>query len=74
MRKRPETLLKKLQRHVENRDRIVISSITYAEPRFGAIGKKASPKHNIIVNEFLSGVMDGEIATYWKQCNWTGQI
>lgn len=53
MRKRPDNVLKALQAHVENRDRIVISSITYAELRFGAIGKKASPKHNTIVDAFL---------------------
>ena len=45
MRERPEMLLKVLQGHVENKDRLVVSAITYAELRFGAIGKKASPKH-----------------------------
>ena len=34
-------------------NRIVISAITYAEMRFGAIGKKASPKHNNLVDVFL---------------------
>jgi len=56
MRERPFHLLKILQAHVENKDRIVVSAITYAEMRFGAIGKKASPKHNIIVNEFMSRI------------------
>ena len=56
MRKRPEKVIKTLQMHVENRDRIVISAITYSELRFGAIGKKASPKHNIIVDEFLDRI------------------
>ncbi|WP_232787654.1 PIN domain-containing protein [Paraglaciecola sp. MB-3u-78] len=56
MRERPLYLLKVLQAHVENKDRIVISAITYAEMRFGAIGKKASPKHNIIVDEFMSRI------------------
>ncbi|MBL1319849.1 MAG: type II toxin-antitoxin system VapC family toxin [Methylophaga sp.] len=56
MRKRPETLLATLQSHVENRDKIIISSITYAELRFGAIGKKASPKHNVIVDEFMERI------------------
>ena len=51
MRKRPESVLKILQGKVEHRDRIVISSITYAEIRFGAIGKKASRRHNIIVDD-----------------------
>ena len=56
MRERPLYLLKVLQAHVENKDRIVVSAITYAEMRFGAIGKKASPKHNVIVDEFMSRV------------------
>ena len=34
-------------------NRIVISAITYAEMRYGAIGKKASPKHNQMVDAFL---------------------
>ena len=56
MRNLPETLLATLQSHVENRDKIIISSITYAELRFGAIGKKASPKHNLIVDEFMERI------------------
>ncbi len=56
MRERPETLLKVLQGHVENKDRLVISAITYAELRFGAIGKKASPKHNQIVDQFMARI------------------
>jgi tRNA(fMet)-specific endonuclease VapC len=56
MRERPIHLLKVLQEHVENKDRIVVSAITYAEMRFGAIGKKASPKHNTIVDEFMSRI------------------
>jgi len=56
MRERPQGVLTALQVHTTNRDRIVISAITYAELRFGAIGKKASPKHNVIVNEFLERV------------------
>lgn len=53
MRERPERVLSELQTKVLHRDRIVISSITYAELRFGAIGKKSSPKHNIIVDDFM---------------------
>lgn len=64
MRERPLYLLKVLQAHVENKDRIVVSAITYAEMRFGAIGKKASPKHNVIVDEFMSRV-DSVLA--WDQ-------
>ena len=56
MRERPLHLLKVLQAHVENKDRIVVSAITYAEMRFGAIGKKASPKHNVIVDEFMARI------------------
>lgn len=53
MRERPERVLNELQAKVLHRDRIVISSITYAELRFGAIGKKSSPKHNVIVDDFM---------------------
>jgi len=56
MRERPETLLKVLQDHVTNKHRLVISAITYAELRFGAIGKKASPKHNLIVDQFMERI------------------
>ncbi len=47
------SVLNELQAKVCHRDRIVISSITYAELRFGAIGKKSSPKHNDIVDAFM---------------------
>jgi tRNA(fMet)-specific endonuclease VapC len=56
MRERPETLLSVFQWHVENKHRLVISAITYAELRFGALGKKASPKHSIIVDQFMERV------------------
>lgn len=56
MREHPTIVLRMLQDRVERRERIVISAITYAELRFGAIGKKASPKHNIIVDEFMGRV------------------
>ncbi len=56
MRKRPESILNRLQEQVINRDKIVISAITYAELRFGAIGKKASPKHTVIVDEFMERI------------------
>lgn len=56
MRERPDTLLEVLQSHVENKERLVISAITYAELRFGAIGKKASPKHNLIVDQFMERI------------------
>ncbi|AWK13695.1 type II toxin-antitoxin system VapC family toxin [Candidatus Fukatsuia symbiotica] len=53
MRKRPTEVIIKLQRCVERKDKIVVSAITYAEMRFGAIGKKASPKHIYLVDEFV---------------------
>jgi len=56
MREHPKNVISALQAHVEDHHLIVISAITYAELRFGAIGKKASPKHNVIVDEFLSRV------------------
>lgn len=56
MREKPESILTELQARVQHRDRIVISAITYAELRFGVIGKKSSPKHNIIVDEFMARV------------------
>lgn len=56
MREQPQSLLTRLQEIVDHRNQIVISAITYAELRFGAIGKKASPKHNLIVNQFLERI------------------
>jgi len=56
MRERPESVLTELQARVRHRDRIVISAITYAELRFGAIGKKSSPRHNLIVDEFMARI------------------
>ena len=56
MRKQPASLLQTLQLHSDQRDSIFISAITYAELRFGAIGSKASPKHNLIVDEFVERV------------------
>ncbi len=64
MRERPQSVLNRLQTYVESRNRIVISAITYSELRFGAIGKKASPKHNIIINEFMERI-DAVLA--WDQ-------
>lgn len=54
MRERPEPVLKRLAEAVTRNDRIVISAITYAEMRYGQIGKKASPKHKKLVDEFVS--------------------
>ena len=53
MREHPESVVNKLQQAVEQHCSIVISAITSSELRFGAIGKRASPKHNQIVDEFI---------------------
>ena len=53
---RPESVLTELQARVQHSDRIIISAITYAELRFGAIGKKSSPRHNVIVDEFIARI------------------
>src|SRR5690606_2857025 len=53
MRERPESVLQRLAAEVERNNRIVISAITYAEMRYGQIGKKASPKHKMLVDEFV---------------------
>jgi len=65
MRERPAELLAKMQACVDAQQRIVISAITYAEMRFGAIGKKASPKHSGLVSAFvmrLDGVLPWDAA------------
>ena len=61
MKNHPQEVLEKLQNMVNKRHRIVVSAITYSELRYGAIGKKASPKHNTIVSEFMERI-DGVIA------------
>lgn len=53
MREQPVAILQRLANAVTEQHRIVISSITYSEMRFGAIGKKASPKHSLLVDEFI---------------------
>lgn len=53
MRERPESVLQRLADEVARNNRIVISAITYAEMRYGQIGKKASPKHKTLVDEFV---------------------
>jgi len=44
---------KYLSDEVVVKNRIVISAITYAEMRYGQIGKKASPKHKRLVDQFI---------------------
>lgn len=53
MRERPESVLQRLAAEVARNNRIVISAVTYAEMRYGQIGKKASPKHKMLVDEFV---------------------
>jgi len=53
MREQPEVVLHRLHEHSLQKHKIVVSAITYAEMRFGAIGKKASPKHTLLVDEFI---------------------
>ncbi|UII70338.1 type II toxin-antitoxin system VapC family toxin [Pseudomonas sp. HN11] len=53
MRERPECVLNRLSAEVARNNRIVISAITYSEMRYGQIGKKASPKHKVLVDDFV---------------------
>lgn len=52
-REQPVQVLQRLQQARTKRQRIVISAITYAEMRFGATSKKASPKHLALVDAFI---------------------
>lgn len=54
MREQPEAVLKRLEQTVLRNHRIVVSAITYAEMRFGAVGKKASPRHAKLVDAFCA--------------------
>lgn len=56
MREIPISVLKKLHSVVSKQHRIVISAITYQEMKFGLLGKKASPKHAVLVAEFLKRI------------------
>lgn len=52
MREHPEGVIRRLEQAVLRRHRIVVSAITYAEMRFGTVGKKASPRHSSLVEAF----------------------
>lgn len=54
MREQPDLVLRRLEQAVLRSHRIVVSAITYAEMRFGAIGKKASPRHIQMVDAFCA--------------------
>ncbi len=56
MKEQPVSVLKKLQSVVNQQHRVVISAITYQEMQVGLLGKKASPKHAVLVTEFLKRV------------------
>ena len=60
MREHPAAVIKRLSAEVERGNRIVISAITYAEMRYGQLAKKASPKHKVLVDEFVRR-LDGVI-------------
>lgn len=53
MREHPASVMQRLTGEVGQGNRIVISAITYAEMRYGQIGKKASSKHKMLVDEFV---------------------
>lgn len=53
MREHPVVVLKKLQT-VSEKHWIVISAITYSEMRYGAISRKASPKVNQWIDQFIT--------------------
>ena len=53
MREHPNALIRRLAAEVERGNRIVISAITYAEMRYGQVGKNASPNHKVLVDEFV---------------------
>ena len=56
MREKPISAAQKLKTVVEEQHRIVISAITYQEMQYGLLGKKAAPKHAVLVREFLKRV------------------
>ena len=56
MREKPLSVLQQLQEASQSQCRLVISAITYAELQYGAASKKASPKHQILVNAFVQRV------------------
>lgn len=54
MREQPEAVIKRLEQAVLRNHRIVVSAVTYAEMRFGAIGKKSSSRHAQLVDAFCA--------------------
>lgn len=56
MREHPLAVLERLQEVVGQHHRVVISAITYQEMQYGLLGKNASQKHKLLVDEFLRRV------------------
>ena len=73
MREVPISVLKKLQSVVSKQHRVVISAITYQEMQFGLLGKKASPKHAVLVAEFLKRI-DGVLPCDKKAVDATTEV
>jgi tRNA(fMet)-specific endonuclease VapC len=83
MRERPASVIGRLADEVDRHNRIVISTITYAEMRYGQIGKKASVRHKSLVDEFVSrlnAVLPWDLAavdaavSVKRQLSRTGQV
>ena len=53
MREHPASVNQRLAAEVAQGQRIVISSMTYAEMRYGQIGIKAAAKYKTLVDEFV---------------------
>ncbi|MCM8564392.1 type II toxin-antitoxin system VapC family toxin [Thauera linaloolentis] len=53
MREMPASVLQRLAAISAQNHRVVISAITYAEMRYGQIGRKASPRHKTLVDAFV---------------------
>jgi tRNA(fMet)-specific endonuclease VapC len=56
IRERPASVLARLQAAVEAGDGVVISVVTYYEMLLGTIGRRASPRHEALVEAFLARV------------------
>ena len=73
MREQPESVIRRLEQMVICNHRIVISAITYAEMRFGTIGKKASPRHARLVDAFCVR-LDAILPWDWAAVDATTEI
>ncbi len=77
MRERPLEVLKRLEGEVEQGHRVVISAVTYAEMRYGQIGKKASPRLGEIITAFvqrLDGVLPWDVVAIDKAIEVRGRL